>query len=181
MEQDASQVILNIGCGAKKLIGAINVDAYGQPDVLHDLCRFPWPFDNASADRIVAHHVFEHLSDWWGAFMECTRILKVGGMLDMRVPHHSSDSALGYRDHLHVFTRHSFHGTEYASKPGTNSWAAAVDILPMSMTDYGVVPYKRYNWMLRWCPWLLSFCGNHLRGFIWEQRFLWKKTKEYAV
>ena len=173
---------LNIGCGFNKMIGDgwVNVDAFDvcKPDIVHDLNEIPWPFLDKSVDHILARHVFEHLVDWWGAFNECARVLKVGGTLDMRVPHDSSSTAMGYRDHLHVFTPDSFHGI-HRKTAGQNAWAMTeIDSVPIEMVDYGLVPFEKYMWMTKWCPRLLAFCADHMRNFIWEQRFTFRRMND---
>jgi len=167
---------LNIGCGRRTIPGWVNVDAYGNPDVKHDLGVFPWPFEDDSVDEILASHILEHLTDWWGAFKECARILKPGGRLEIRVPDESSNKAATYRDHKHVFSQFSFFGTFSYIAPGTNAWAAEQEILPMGLVSHLQVPHKQYYWMMHWpFRWLLAFCAEHMRNFIWEQRFLWEK------
>ena len=170
--------ILNIGCGFNKFIGAVNVDAYEccKPDVVADLNEF-LPFEDTSFDRIYAFHVFEHLHNWWGCFQECVRVLRPGGILEIRVPDESSRSALTYRDHFRVFRPNSFAGI-FESGRGTNAWAVAQGDLPVKMVKYNQVPFREYQWMVRWCPWLLAWCARHLRDFIWEQRFEFQKQKE---
>jgi len=175
--------VLNLGCGLRHMVGAVNVDAYecAKPDVLHDLNVTPYPFENDEFDRIYAHHVFEHLPNWWGAFEECGRILKPGGILEISVPAASSDTALTYKDHVRVFAQCSFHG---AYKPdgkafvsGTNAWAAGISgTVPLKMVKYEQTPHGKYNWMMHW-PFkgLLAFCSEHLRNFIWQQTFTFQK------
>lgn len=175
MGEVVKPLLLNLGCGENRLPGYVNVDAYGEADVIHDLNKFPYPWPDKSVDGIEIWHVLEHIPDWWGAFKEMARILKPGGYLHIRVPDESSSTALTYRDHLHVFTRHSFFGT-HGMTPGTNAWAATErDSVPLVLVDYRQVPFKQYNWMIRWCPWLLMFCSQHLRNFVWEQRFQFRR------
>lgn len=176
MAQDAHPVVLNLGCGFSKMVGAVNVDAFPicEPDVVWDLNRTPFPWADNSVDHIEARHVFEHLDDWWAAFIECARILKPGGTLEIRVPDESSRTAATYRDHRHVFSMVSFHGC-LGYTHGTNAWAVGEEgSVPMAMTSYQQVPFKRYNWM-RYVPGLLRFVADHMRNFIWEQRFTFQK------
>jgi SAM-dependent methyltransferase len=183
MEYVGDRKIINLGCGFRKLIGGINVDSEEvcNPDVVHNLNVFPWPFDDEFADAIFAIHVFEHLVDWWGAFKECSRILKVGGSLEIRVPDASADTANTYRDHLHVFALRSFHGAFLESREpmrsGTNAWAHGQEMtVPLMFKDMAKVPYVEYMWMMRWpFKWILNFCSNHMRNFIWEQVFIFEK------
>jgi len=169
-------VLLNLGCGSNHESDHINVDAFGKADVKWDLNVTPFPWGDNSVDGIQARHVFEHLENWWEAFVDCARILKPGGYLRIHVPDESSTSALTYRDHLHVFSRASFHGIKgYPS--GTNAWAAGVEgTIPLYLESYAQVPYQQYEWMARWCPRVLRFCADHLRGFIWEQQFVFRKV-----
>jgi ubiquinone/menaquinone biosynthesis C-methylase UbiE len=147
-----------------------------QPDVVHDLNEFPYPWDDNSVDEIEMIHVLEHLEDWWSAFLECVRILKPGGTLEIRVPDESSMSALTYRDHYHVFSLLSFHGT-IDQKHGSSAWAAEVkDSVPVKLEVYNRIPHGKYYWLFRFpFRWLGTFCANHLRNFIWEQRFLFRR------
>jgi len=175
--EDAKPVVLNLGCGYKKFVGGTNVDGFSacEPDVLWDLNKTPYPWDDDSVDEIYAYHVMEHLPNWWGAFSECARILKPGGKIEIRVPDPSSDTAIVYRDHVHVIGLFSFDGI--ANRQGgrtLNAWAATQDIVPVILVRYARVPFKEYNWMP---VWLLKFLGKHYRNYIWEQRFLFTKVK----
>lgn len=177
MGEDVQQIVLiNLGCGDRPLIGWINVDKYGTPDVKHDLNEIPYPWDSDSVDGILASHIFEHLDNWWGAFVECSRILRPGGILEIRVPDESSSSAGTYRDHVYIFNERSFYGIE-GTTWGSNSWAKEQERLPLRPHGYEQVPFKQYNWIPR-C--ILRFLADHMRNFIWEQRFLFQKIKEHA-
>ncbi len=173
-------VLLNLGCGYIKRIGWINVDKYDNcdPDVVHDLNEFPYPWDDNSIDGIEMFHTLEHLNDWWGALIECARILKPGARIEIRVPDESSTSALTYRDHNHVFSRYSFHGVWDREGWGSNAWAELEnDTVPLRMIGYKQIPHNRYKWMMRWpLAYVLAFCSNHLRNFIWEQQLLFEKV-----
>lgn len=167
---------LNLGCGKAKLIGWVNVDNWGDVDLKHDLNEFPYPWDDNSVDEILMNHVLEHIPNWWDAFRECARILKPGGVLRINVPDESSKSALTYRDHHHVFSPFSFFGI-FGSTPGTNNWAANEDRVPLKLEMYHRVPHKKFSWMTYFgFRWLLQFCADHMRNFIHEQRFVFKKV-----
>lgn len=172
-ENVKTPALLNLGCGFKHVEGYINVDAFENcsPDVLHDLNAYPYPWDDNSIDGIISHHCFEHLKDWWKTLEECARILKPGAVISIHVPHDSSSTALGYRDHLHVLTPNSFHGIHGGVSKTTNAWFEQEKRIPLKMIRYNLVPFQRYEWMAKWCPKLLQFCSDHLRNFIWEQQF----------
>jgi len=175
MEENVKPTLLNLGCGLSRAEGWVNVDKYGPAaDLIHDLDVFPYPWDDNSVDQIITVHVLEHLNNWWGAFEECARILKPGGVLEIRVPDESSSTSLGYRDHKHVFHLQSFHGAA-SYRSGNNAWAKTEEgSVPLKLVRYTRVPYKKYNWMKRF-PKLLEFCADHMRNFIWEQQFIFEK------
>jgi SAM-dependent methyltransferase len=174
-----STVKLNLGCGFRHKPGYINVDKHDncEPDVVHDLNAFPYPWPDDSVDEIVMFHVLEHLIDWWGSLDECARILKPGASIEIRVPDASNDGALSCRDHNHVFSPASFSGIIGGPLRATNAEAMLADnTIPLHMVGFYRVPEPRYWWMSRWpFKWLLTFCADHLRNFIWEQQFVFVK------
>ena len=85
-EKRMNKVRLHIGSGDKHWPGFVNVDAYGDPDVLTDCRRLP--FDRDYADEIHSIHFVEHiprlevdqmLYDWY-------RVLRSGGYIAIEVP-----------------------------------------------------------------------------------------------
>jgi SAM-dependent methyltransferase len=86
-EAGVARVKLNLGCGNKKIDGFVNVDLYGTPDMRVDLFEFPWPWETGSIDEIQCDNFFEHVQSFRQTFRECYRILKVGGLLHIIVPH----------------------------------------------------------------------------------------------
>jgi SAM-dependent methyltransferase len=96
-------VILNLGCGNKIVKGAIHHDRVKhRPEiqVVHDLNVLPWPWEDKSADKIIALAVFEHLDiDLVASLNECHRILKKGGILVIKLP--LANSIHSYDDPTH--------------------------------------------------------------------------------
>lgn len=91
---------LNLGCGLKPKQGFVNVDMMpNKADIVHNLDKFPWPFDDESADLIVAEDVFEHVENPIGFMTETHRILQHDASLMMRTPHYRSEFA--YTDPTH--------------------------------------------------------------------------------
>jgi SAM-dependent methyltransferase len=82
---------LNLGCGLFPKAGFVNVDwrAADGVDVVHDLSRLPYPFEDGQFELIEADHVIEHLPEVFAVMTELHRILKPGGTLKIRVPHFS--------------------------------------------------------------------------------------------
>ena len=79
--------VLDVGCGTAKVNGAIGIDRVNLPgvDVVHDLNKFPWPFDSESFDAIYMNDIIEHLTDTIRVMEECYRLLKSGGRVYIRV------------------------------------------------------------------------------------------------
>lgn len=90
-----SGIKINLGSGADPKEGYVNVDMVDLPevDVVHNLIKFPYPFEDNSADNIMAVDVIEHLPTYIGEdhgvikfLEECHRILKPGGELYIQTP-----------------------------------------------------------------------------------------------
>ena len=79
---------LHLGSGRTKLEGWINVDLAGAPaDLIWDL-RKGLPFPNGSVDCIFHEHLLEHipLEGAISLTLECSRVLREGGVLRVGVP-----------------------------------------------------------------------------------------------
>jgi SAM-dependent methyltransferase len=119
---------LNLGCGLNHLDGYTNVDKQinANPDVLHDLERFPWPFDDSSVEEVVLNHVLEHLGRdpevFVGIFRELYRVCKGGAKVQIAVPHPRHDHFLGDPTHVRVVTPEVL---SLFSKKNCASWAKA--------------------------------------------------------
>jgi hypothetical protein len=89
-------VKLYLGCGERRVEGYVHVDfrKTDAVDVVHDLNRLPWPWEDDVATRIVAVDVVEHLEiDLIRFCDECWRVMAPGGELFVRTPHHRSESS----------------------------------------------------------------------------------------
>lgn len=136
-----NQIKLNLGCGESKITDYINIDnnPLAQPDILHNLNSFPYPFAENSIAEIRAFHILEHLSDSFGAMKEFHRILKPGGRLWLKVPHFSR--GLTHTQHEHGFdvsfplyfnanfTKSGYVGFEFELKKIKLCWLAFFHLL----------------------------------------------------
>ncbi|MDR2855885.1 MAG: methyltransferase domain-containing protein [Methanomicrobiales archaeon] len=85
---DGRGVFLNLGCGTRYHKDLINIDTFGNHDII------PWnlakklPIPDASVDVIYSSHVLEHLTpdDTRRHLQECHRILKPKGIIRIVVP-----------------------------------------------------------------------------------------------
>jgi SAM-dependent methyltransferase len=75
------------GIGHRKEEGITTVNIEQPCDIVHDLDKLPYPFEDCFADGIRMRHTLEHLREPKDVIMECCRILKPGGILDVAVPY----------------------------------------------------------------------------------------------
>ena len=105
-----NKVKLNLGCGSKKLDGYINIDKYDtyNPDIIHDLEKFPYPFEDNSINEILLSHVLEHIGqnpDIFNSIIkEFYRICVHGAKIDIRVPHPRHDDFIADPTHVRPIT-----------------------------------------------------------------------------
>lgn len=81
---------INLGCGEDKVQGFISCDndPSCNPDVLFDLEKDRFPFDDNSVEAVIAHHVLEHLGEgFFHTMQELYRVCKHGTIIDILVPH----------------------------------------------------------------------------------------------
>ena len=98
--------ILEIGCGNKKIPGAIGLDVVKTPyvDVVHDLDKIPYPFKKETFDEIYADNVLEHLDSPLDEILgELIRILKPKGIIRVVVPNCQSVGAFADPTHKKFF------------------------------------------------------------------------------
>jgi SAM-dependent methyltransferase len=101
--------VLDIGCGANKIPGAIGMDINPRTaaDVIHDLDELPYPFDDDEFDEVVGRHVIEHVRDPLAVMSELHRITRPGGMVKIVVPHWTNPdwaTDLTHRNHLNSYS-----------------------------------------------------------------------------
>lgn len=101
---------LNLACGGRYMEGYVNVDwsANAKTDLMKDLFKFPYPWEDSSADEIQVHHFVEHIphqlpgitQNGLVMFMEeCHRIMKPGALMYVSHPHPLSASFWGDPTH----------------------------------------------------------------------------------
>lgn len=94
---------LNLGSGTRPKKGYVNIDwsELGNPEVIHDLNVFPYPFADSTFDEIEMQHVIEHLDKVFDVMREAHRLLKPGGVVHIQVPHFSR--GFTHSEHVHGF------------------------------------------------------------------------------
>lgn len=76
-------------------------------DVLCDLDRFPYPFQDASFDELYAIHVIEHVTDVIRTMEEFHRLVRPGGLIRIETPHYTDFSSFCDPTHKHHLTSYS--------------------------------------------------------------------------
>lgn len=151
-------VKLNLGCGRDLRKGYVNVDRRPPVDLIFDLDSLPWPFASDSVDEIYMSHILEHLKEPKLALRECHRILKPGGLLEIRVPHRKYRGAycLGHRTY---FDEHSLGGfTGKGSERSCDSEKLFEEVDVHVHHDWGFLPPLR--------PWHLN---RYVGRWEWER------------
>ena len=119
---------LNLGCGNKILEGYVNVDKfeYYQCNVVHDLEKFPYPFETDSVEEILLVHVLEHIGQDPEVFnkvvKELYRISKNQALVDITVPHPRHDDFLADPTHVRPITAF---GLSLYDKEKNEAWQEA--------------------------------------------------------
>ncbi|MCJ7606431.1 MAG: class I SAM-dependent methyltransferase, partial [Thermoplasmata archaeon] len=98
---------LNLGCGQDirpKEEGWVNIDSQAGRgiDRVYDMHDTPLPFEDSTVDYALASHVLEHMHDWEKLILDVHRMLKPGGMFEIRVPYGVHPTAY----HVRFFDEH---------------------------------------------------------------------------
>ncbi len=151
LKKEAKIKKLNLGCRDEYKKGFINIDYNKEfsPDVVWDLNKTPYPFKDGEINYIYGSHVFEHLKDRFKVLKELLRILKIGGIIHLKVPHVSS--AFAHTEQTHVFPLF-----------GWSSFSDLIDGKTIYNFNYKIVS-QRYNFLSKEHP-----TGNELCSWIFN-------------
>jgi 2-polyprenyl-3-methyl-5-hydroxy-6-metoxy-1,4-benzoquinol methylase len=105
LENDASKIILDVGCGFRAF-------AYYENVIYSEICNYPstdiicagqdLPFKENSFDAVFCYSVLEHVTDPMKCASEMVRVCKQGGLIYCAVPHLVPYH--GYPNHYFNFT-----------------------------------------------------------------------------
>lgn len=135
-----------------------------KPDVIHDLNKLPYPFEDSSFEVIEVVHILEHLDKPFEAMKELHRLLMPGGKLLIKVPHFSR--GFTHAEHEHGFDitfpcyfdagfdKSGFVGFEFEVKKIKLKWMAFFHL--MSDMGYGKIIISILRVMSR----AISFFAN---------------------
>ncbi len=96
--------ILDFGCGSNKYPGSIgiDIDPQSKADIICDLNRVSYPFNDDDFDMVISKQVFEHLDNVDETLKEIRRICKDKARVIIQTPHFSC--YFSYADPLHKRT-----------------------------------------------------------------------------
>lgn len=116
---------LHLGCGKRKLEGWLNIDLH---DSDHDCDIRKLPFEDNSADEIMAIHVCEHfyVREILGILQDWYRVLKPGGVFVAELP--CLDKILwhfmnGSPDNFTLWPLYGDPNTHKDGEPALHKWA----------------------------------------------------------
>ena len=99
---------LNIGAGEKHIEGYVSVDILPGADVVMDVEKDAWPWEENSIDEIVAEHFIEHIHDFIGFMNKSHAVLKPGAILSIVTPHPMCDYFWQDPTHIRGYTPNTF-------------------------------------------------------------------------
>lgn len=119
------QRVLNLGCGARPIRGAVNHDRVKHGEYVDAWCNLdamPWRFAEGGTDGpalpaaimadpfdvIIALDLFEHLVDPYGAVNECWSLLRPGGVLIVRFAAWDNPATFADLTHKHRCNEDAF-------------------------------------------------------------------------
>ncbi|MFA7062270.1 MAG: tetratricopeptide repeat protein [Pedobacter sp.] len=108
VEEVCCKLKLDIACGKNKKPGFTGVDIWEGADIVVDLEKFPWPFEDNSVDEIFCSHYIEHTPDLISFANELHRILKIGAKAEIIAPYYSSIRAWQDPTHLRAISENTF-------------------------------------------------------------------------
>lgn len=138
---------LNLGGGYDKINGFKNVDF--RPEVKPDyLANFEdenslYEIKDNSVDKVLASHVFEHITNLEGLMKEIYRVCKNGAEIIIRTPYWSHHTAVEDPTHVRYFTEESM---MYFDKDTTGSDNRRISIpYNFKQINVGISATKEYK------------------------------------
>lgn len=93
--------VLDFGCGPNKFSEAIGIDMFPHKgvDVVVNLDKYPYPFQDNTFNLIICNHIIEHLIDIPKTMEEIYRMLRPDGLVIIRTPYFTHEGS--FRDPTH--------------------------------------------------------------------------------
>lgn len=143
-------ITIDIGCGRKKIAGAIGIDfsSMSNADIILDLNHAKLPFEDNSVDFAFSSHALEHLTidGFLNVLKEVYRILKPTGQFKIVVPYFTTTTnfANPFHNNNICFNEHTFR---------------------FFSSDYETEALEKYEYQTPSCPqWGLRYSANSELG-----------------
>lgn len=165
---------LHLGCGNEVLPGWINHDLAELPgvDVVHDLDRYPWPFDADTFAAVRLFHVLEHLAEPVRAIEELHRITAPGGLVHLRVPYWSSQDMMSDPTHKTCFNEYTFDFFDPVQRHCRERPYYSTARFDIRSRLFWIKPWRTYRPVRSpSAQRVLSAAARHLAGVIWVLEF----------
>lgn len=148
---------LNLGSADLQIPGfkTVDIDPIYKPDFVADLSK-AWPWADNSVDEVYAKDVFEHLPDKRKTMNELWRVLKIGGVATIIVPHATLGDG-GHCDPTHCaywttsdfeyYTPFDGAGTEVAERQrfrNSSYYGIQADFKILNLNSNGHIPMVQY-------------------------------------
>ena len=165
---------INLGCGTDIRDNFINVDKFplNGIDVVHNLSKFPWPFNNGQFDEAIMINVLEHLPDTIAAIEELWRILEVGGKATIRVPYWNCRDAYidpTHRKYFHQESLNFYDPSKYQCKK--RPYLANARFTIKEITYFTRISKKWFRIRNSIIKSILGFFATYLNNIIWVIEF----------
>ena len=138
---------LNMGCGTDIRDGYVNLDIVKKEgvDVVHNLNKYPYPFDDNTFDEVIVDNVLEHLDNTIKAIEEIYRLCKNNAKVYIAVPNYNAYHFFSNPQHKLFFNYETFDflsqnkGKE--AKEGLNHYTKAkFDVIKKSVNGFRLIP-----------------------------------------
>ncbi len=115
-------VIVDLGCGSKKVNGAFGFDIRPEPGV-NVVCNIErqLPLKTNSVDVVNLSHILEHIRDLIPFMEEVYRVCRSGAMVRVVVPYYTSRGAFRDPTHVRFITEDTFQYFEPPTDYGTRT------------------------------------------------------------
>ena len=165
---------LDLGCGRKKVAGAIGVDRFpvAGVDVVQDLDRYPYPFRSGSFDEIYARHVIEHVESVVRFMSELHRLGQPGARVHIHTPHYSYTGSWRDPTHRWHFSCYSF---EYFEQGHPADYYAGVGGFRVVAVEVSLLKF----WRALGVEFLVNAVNRHRRWRIFRK--VWEEYLAFLV
>ena len=105
---------LNLGCSTDVRKGFVNLDINPKynPDVVWDMTKFPYPFEDNTFDYVLMRDILEHFFKPIPILEEVYRICKPGAEIKIECPHWSHYGSWNDLDHKRAYAIRCFEAFE---------------------------------------------------------------------